>query len=136
MNLLFNNLLNSKVWDIISIWGGEIMKRPIIVLTAILLSFSLTASSPPERIRPDTGQRFRICRSFSMTGGDYTECDIWVIQCTADTDTDTDNIFNEIRVFHDKLNGADDELTIHLFRSKLDLENCRELETKTYIKGE
>lgn len=111
------------------------MKRLIIVLTAIVLSFTLSAShSPPERIQPDTGQRFRIWRSLSMTGGDYTECNIWVIQCTADTDTET--IFNEIRAFHDNMNGADDELTIHLFRSKIDLENCRELATKTYIKGD
>lgn len=111
------------------------MKRLIIVLTAIVLSFTLSAShSPSERIQPDTGQRFRIWRSLSMTGGDYTECDIWVIQCTADTDTD--NIFNEIRAFHDNMNGADDELTIHLYRSKLDLENHVELGTKTYYKGE
>lgn len=118
-----------KLW-----WGGEITKRLIIVLTFIMVSFSLSASSPPERIRPDTGQRFRIWRSFSMTGRDYTECDIWVIQCTADTDTE--KILDEIRAFHDKLNGTHDELTIHLFRSKLDLENNVELATKTYIKGE
>ncbi len=99
-----------------------------------MVSFSLSASSPPERIRPDTGQRFRIWRSFSRTGGDYTDCDIWVIQCTADTDTE--KILNEIRAFHDKLNGAHEELTIHLFRSKIDLENNVELATKTYIKGE
>lgn len=111
------------------------MKRVILVLAILLLSCTLIGShSPPERIQPDTGQRFRIWRSFSRTGGDYTECDIWVIQCTADTDTD--NIFNEIRAFHDNMNGADDELTIHLYRSKLDLENHVELATKTYIKGE
>ena len=110
------------------------MKRPIIVLTAILLSFSLSASSPPERIRPDTGQRFRIWRSFSMTGRDYTECDIWVIQCTADTDTE--KILDEIRAFHDNMNRQHDELTIHLFRSKIDLENNVELEEKTFYKGE
>lgn len=115
--------------------GGESTKRLIIVLTVIVLSCTLIGShAPSERIRPDTGQRFRIWRSLSMTGGDYTECDIWVIQCTADTDTD--NIFEEIRAFHDKLNGADDTLTIHLFRSKLDLENSVELGSKTFYKGD
>lgn len=111
------------------------MKRVTLVLAILLLSCTLIGShSPPERIQPDTGQRFRIWRSLSMTGGDYTECDIWVIQCTADTDTET--IFNEIRAFHDKLNGADDELTIHLYSSKMDLENSIELGSKTYYKGE
>ena len=111
------------------------MKRLIIVLTFIMASFTLSAShSPPDGIQPDTGQRFRIWRTLSMTGGDYTECNIWVIQCTADTDTDT--ILEEIRAFHDKLNGADEELTIHLFRSKIDLENNVEVDEKTYKKGE
>lgn len=111
------------------------MKRLIIVLTFIMVSCTLIGShSPPERIQPDTGQRFRIWRSLSMTGGDYTECDIWVIQCTADTDTET--IFEEIRAFHDNMNGQHEELTIHLYRSKLDLENSVELGSKTYYKGE
>lgn len=114
--------------------GGEITKRLIIVLTFIMVSFTLTASSPPEQVQPDIGQRFRIWRSFSMTGGDYTECNIWVVQCTADTDTD--NIFNEIREFHDSMNGAHEELTVHLFRSRMDMENNVELGTKTFFKGE
>lgn len=67
-----------------------------------------------------------------MTGGDYTECNIWVIQCTADTDTD--NIFDEIRAFHDNMNGAHEELTIHLFQLKVDMEKGNELETKTFYK--
>lgn len=67
-----------------------------------------------------------------MTGGDYTECNIWVIQCTADTDLD--NIFQEIRAFHDNMNGVHDELTIHLFRSKKELESYHGLATKTYYK--
>ena len=69
-----------------------------------------------------------------MTGGDYTRCDLRVIQCTADTDLD--NIFQEIRAFHDNMNGAHEELTIHLFRSKMDMENNVELATKTFYKGE
>ena len=69
-----------------------------------------------------------------MTGGDYTRCNIRVILCTSDTDTD--NIFEEIRSFHDNMNGAHDELTIHLFQSKIDLENNVELATKTFYKGE
>lgn len=116
-----------KLW-----WGGEITKRLIIVLTFIMVSFSLSASSPPERIRPDTGQRFRIWRSFSMTGGNYTECDIWVIQCTADTDTE--KILEEIRAFHEKLNGESDSLTIYLFRSKKDLIDGDCLSINTYLK--
>ena len=113
--------------------GGEITKRIWLVLTVPLLLCTLQGShSPPERIRPDIGQRFRIWQSLTITGGNYTRCDIRVIQCTADTDTD--NIFNEIRAFHDKLNGADDELTIHLFRNKVDLENHVEMAIKTFYK--
>lgn len=86
----------------------------------------------PEQIQPDTGQRFRIYSSISHTGGDYTECNVWVVQCTADTDTD--NIFDEIRAFHDLLNGQHEELTIHLFRNKADMESYTELATKTFYK--
>lgn len=119
-----------KLW-----WGGEITKRILLALTVFLLSCTLAGShSPPNRIQPDIGQRFRIWQSFTMTGGDYTRCDIRVIQCTAETDIE--NIFDEIRAFHDKLNGADDELTIHLFRSKLDLENNVEYGSKTFYKGD
>lgn len=123
----------STVSGIIFQRRGENTKRLIIALTVIMISFTLSTShNLPDCIQPDTGQRFRIWRSIIITSGDYTECNIWVIQCTADTD----NIFNEIRAFHDKLNGTYDELTIHLFRNKIDLDNNVELGTKTYIKGE
>lgn len=109
------------------------MKRRYIVLVMILVSCTLSAShSPPKRIQPDLGQRFCIWRAFSMTGGDYTECSIWVIQCTEDTDRE--NIFNVIRAFHDRLNGVHEELTIHLFRNKVDLENHVEIAIKTFYK--
>lgn len=102
-------------------------------MTVLLLLCTLEGShSPPERIRPDIGQRFRIWQSLTMTGGDYTRCNIRVILCTSDTDTD--NIFNEIRAYHDLLNGQHEELTIHLFRNKVDLESHVELATKTFYK--
>ncbi len=112
------------------------MKRITAAILSVILSCTITLpiTNDWETVQPDIGQRFRIWSALSMTGGDYTECNIWVIQCTADTDTDT--ILEEIRAFHDKLNGADEELTIHLFRSKLDLENNVELATKTFYKGE
>lgn len=112
------------------------MKRLIIVLTAIVLSFTLSAShSPPESIQPDTGQRFRIWQSFISSHPDGRDATLRVFLCTDDTE-DLEQIFEEIRAFTTHMNGEDDTLTIHLFRSKLDLENCRELETKTYIKGD
>lgn len=110
------------------------MKRIATVIIIIALSCTLTLSinNDWENVQPDTGQRFRIWRSLSMTGGDYTECNIWVIQCT--TDTDLENIFEEIRAFHDNMNGVHDELVVHLFRSKVDMENYNELATMTFYK--
>lgn len=47
---------------------------------------------------------------------------------------DLDQIFEEIRAFTTRMNGEDEELTIHLFRSKVDMENNNELATKIFIK--
>lgn len=112
------------------------MKRLIIVLTFIMVSCTLIGShSPPERIQPDTGQRFRIWQSFISSHPDSRDTTLWVILCTDDL-SDLDTIFEEIKMFTEHMNGESNCLTIHLFRSKIDLENCRELETKTYIKGD
>ena len=114
--------------------GGDTTKRIIIVLTAILLSCTLTAShSLPPRTQPDTGQRFRIYQSFISSHPDGRDATLRVILCTNDTD-DLDQIFEEIRAFTTRMNGEDEELTIHLFRSKMDMEDNNELATKTFYK--
>lgn len=114
--------------------GGDTTKRIIIVLTAILLSCTLTAShSLPPRTQPDTGQRFRIYQSFISSHPDGRDTTLRVILCTEDMG-DLDQIFEEIRAFTTRMNGEDEELTIHLFRSKVDMENNNELATKIFIK--
>lgn len=47
---------------------------------------------------------------------------------------DLDQIFEEIRAFTTRMNGEDEELTIHLFWSKVDMEKNNELATKTFYK--
>lgn len=112
------------------------MKRITLVLAILLLSCTLIGShSPPESIQPDTGQRFRIWQSFISSHPDGRDATLRVFLCTDDTE-DLEQIFEEIRAFTTHMNGEDDTLTIHLFRSKLDLENHVELGTKTYYKGE
>lgn len=47
-----------------------------------------------------------------------------------------DEIFNEIKIFHEHMNGVSNSLTITIYGTKMDLENCRILGEKVYRKGE
>ncbi len=110
------------------------MKRIKLLFVILLLSCTLEASSKPvEEVQPNTGQRFRIYQSWISTHPDGRDATLRVILCTEDTD-DLDVIFEEIRAFTTRINGADEELTIHLFRSKVDMENNNELATKIFYK--
>ena len=77
--------------------------------------------------------RFRIYQSFISSHPDGRDTTLRVILCTEDMG-DLDQIFEEIRAFTTRMNGEDEELTIHLFRSKVDMENNNELATKIFIK--
>lgn len=106
----------------------------ILLLFFILLSCTLEASSKPmETVQPDTGQRFKIYQSLISSHPDSRDTILWVILCTDDL-RDLDTIFEEIKTFHDKMNGESNRLTIHFFRSKVDVENSNELATKTFYK--
>jgi len=108
----------------------------ILLLFFVLLSCTLDGSSKPvEEVQPDTGQRFKIYQSLISSHPDSRDTILWVILCTDDL-SDLDTIFEEIKMFTEHMNGESNCLTIHLFSSKIDLENCRMLETKEYIKGE
>lgn len=111
-------------------------RRIILLLTVVLLSCTLDGSSKPvEEVQPDTGQRFKIYQSLISSHPDGKDTTLWVILCTDDL-SDLDMIFEEIKLCTEHMNGESNCLTIHLFRSKIELDNCRILETKTYIKGE
>lgn len=112
------------------------MKRIKLLFVILLLSCTLEASSKPmHETQPDTGQRFKIYHSLISSHPDSRDTTLWVILCTEEVE-ELDEIFNEIKMFTERMNGESNCLTIHLFRSKMDLENCRILETKEYIKGE
>lgn len=115
--------------------GGERTKRIILLLTTIVLScvLNLPITNDWETVQPDTGQRFRIYQSFISSHPDGRDTTLRVILCTEDMG-DLDQIFEEIRAFTTRMNGEDEELTIHLFRSKVDMENNNELATKIFIK--
>lgn len=85
--------------------------------------------------QPDTGQRFQIYQSMVFSHPDGKDTYLRVILCT-DRVEELDEIFNEIKIFHEHMNGASNSLTITIYGTKMDLENCRKLEEKSYIKGE
>jgi len=108
----------------------------LLLLTVVLLSCTLEASSKPvQETQPDTGQRFKIYHSLISSHPDSRDTTLWVILCTDDI-SDLDTIFEKIKMFTEHMNGESNCLTIYLFSSKIDLENCRMLGEKTYIKGE
>lgn len=112
------------------------VKRIILLLVLVLLSCTLEASSKPvEEVQPDTNQRFKISQSLISSHPDSRDTTLWVILCTDDL-SDLDTIFEEIKMFTEHMNGESNCLTIHLFRSKIDLENNVKFGSKTYIKGE
>ncbi len=111
------------------------MKRLALLLIAIALScvLSLLITDDLDVVQPDRGQRFRIWQSFIHDGGGYRDTTLRVILCTKDAN-DLDTIFHEIQVFHDRMNGKPDSLTIYLYRSKKDLLDGNCLSINTYLK--
>ena len=66
--------------------------------------------------------KFEIFQSFSFVSGDYNDTSIRVI--VNEIDYDIESMFEEVKVFHNKLNGEPDELEISLYNSK-DSHNSR-----------
>ena len=112
------------------------MKRLPLLLLTIALSCILEASSKPVEVtQPDPGQRFKIYQSLIFSHPNGKDTYLRVILCT-DRVEELDEIFNEIKIFHEHMNGVSNSLTITIYGTKMDLENCRKLEEKSYIKGE
>lgn len=108
----------------------------ILLLFFVLLSCTLNGSAKPvEEVQPDTNQRFKIYQSLISSHPDSRDTTLWVILCTDDL-SDLDTIFEEIKMFHNNMNGESNCLTIYLFRSKIELENNVKYGSKTYKKGE
>lgn len=84
-----------------------------------------------EVTQPDPGQQFKIYQSLIFSHPDGKDTYLRVILCTGEVE-ELDEIFNEIKIFHEKMNGVSNSLTILLFKDKIELENCRELGIKVY----
>ena len=107
----------------------------VLLFVAILVSYSLKSlSKPVEATQPDTGQRFKIYQSLVFSHPDGKDTYLRVILCT-DEMAELDEIFNEIKLFHEHMNGVSDSLTITVYGTKMDLENCRKLGEKIYQEG-
>lgn len=113
------------------------MKHIVTLVIVLALSCSITVpiTNDWETVQPDRGQRFRIWQSYINEGGGYRHTTLRVILCDETIDTNN-KIFDEIREFHDRMNGTPNELTIRLYRSKMDLMNGNVLEEKTFYKGD
>jgi len=77
-------------------------------------------------------QRFEIFQSYSFASGEHRDTIIKVI-INVD-EYDTENMFDEIKIFHNKLNGKPDKLEICLYNSKNDIKSGNCIGTKTYYK--
>lgn len=86
-----------------------------------------------EVTQPDPGQQFKIYQSLIFSHPDGKDTYLRVILCTGEVE-ELDEIFNEIKIFHEKMNGTSNSLTIFLFKDKIELENCREMGIKVYKK--
>lgn len=113
------------------------MKHIAFIIITIALSCVLTLPvlNDWETVTPDNGQRFRIWQSYINDGGGYRSTCLHVILCNTDTG-DLDMLFEEIRAYHERMNGTPNRLTIHLYKSKIELMSNTKFATKEYEKGE
>ena len=111
------------------------MKRWFTLLfVVILVSCTLEASSKPVEVtQPDPGQRFKIYQSLIFSHPDGKDTYLRVILCT-DRVEELDEIFNEIKIFHEHMNGVSNSLTITLYPTKMELLECKELGEKIFKK--
>ena len=75
---------------------------------------------------------YEICQSFRFASPNYTDTRINVVVNIKDYELE--QLFDDIRAFHNELNGEPDELTIHLYRSRKGYKKGKCIGTKTYLK--
>lgn len=109
------------------------MKRWFTLLfVVILVSCILEASSKPVEVtQPDPGQRFKIYQSLVFSHPDGKDTYLRVILCT-DKVEELDEIFNEIKIFHEHMNGVSNSLTITIYGTKMELINDMKLREIIY----
>lgn len=108
------------------------MKRLLLLFTVIALSCTLYVSSKlVQKIQSDPGQRFKIYQSLILSHPDGNDTYLRVILCT-DKVEELDEIFKEIKIFHEKMNGVSKSLTITLYRTKIELINNMKLKEMIY----
>lgn len=102
-----------------------------ICLTIIIVGVCVGIICP--RICDDLQEReFEIFQSYNFISGEYRDA---IIKVIINVDKhNTENVFDKIRVFYNKLNGEADKLEIYLYNSKDDIKlgNC--VGSKTYYK--
>jgi len=75
---------------------------------------------------------FEIYRSFCFTSGGYCNTSLSVI--IYEEDYDMDAVFEEVKVFHNSMNGEPDELEIRLYNSGDDYRSGNCTGKRTYYK--
>lgn len=84
-----------------------------------------------EVTQPDPGQRFKIYQSLVFSHPDGKDTYLRVILCT-DKVEELDEIFNEIKIFHEHMNGVSNSLTITIYGTKMELINDMKLREIIY----
>ena len=84
-----------------------------------------------EVTQPDPGQRFKIYQSLVFSHPDGKGTYLRVILCT-DKVEELDEIFNEIKIFHEHMNGVSNSLTITIYGTKMELINDMKLREIIY----
>ena len=104
----------------------------IIGYCIMMLIIGIYIGSMHPKIGNTQKRGFDIFQSYSFASGDYKDTTIMVI--VNDGDYDADTMFEEIKDFHNKLNGESGELTIRLYNSRNDCKSRNCIGNKTYYK--
>lgn len=107
--------------------GGAVLKKLLIV--CMLLVF-LCSCQKSDKIQPDTGQTFRIWQSFVYSHGGEKDTTLRVILC--EEQEDLEQTFENIKAFHENINGVSNTLTIKIYENKEEFLNHNCLSEKVY----
>lgn len=105
------------------------MKKKLILLACFLLIAFLICRNAENKSDKETD--FSIFQSYINTGGDFKRTLLRVI--VYKKDFEEEELFEEIKIFHARMNGVSDELTIVLYGSKEDLLNGVKMGERTFL---
>lgn len=105
-------------------------KAVYMCMIAFVIGIFIGLLSP---IKEKTIHEFEIFQSYSFGNVDYRDTTLQVIVYSKEYDID--ELYEKVRVFHNKMNGIPDKLTINIYNSKEDWEISNSVGTRIFYKG-